>query len=110
MSQGNTTVRVSTAEVHPKHTESASSSASDPSNHDQTAISSLPHIVRREWCGLFAISSDTFTTAHVGAKSLNTQKLKVSATLCTQHYLVILLHKFVRSDKERWLKVPLDHG
>jgi hypothetical protein len=82
MSQGNTTVRVSTAEGHPQHAEPASFSASDPSNHDQAVTSSLLHIVRREWCGLFAISSDSFSTAHVGAKSLNTQKLKVNMTFC----------------------------
>lgn len=40
-----------------------------------------PRIVQRDWCGHYAISSDEFDDTTVGAKSLNTLKLRVSCML-----------------------------
>ena len=37
----------------------------------------MPQLRQHEWCGQYAISSDSFSPATVGAKSLNTHQLRV---------------------------------
>ena len=47
----------------------------------------LPQIVQRKWCGHYAISSEMFDDTTVGAKSLNTLKLRVSCLCSPAHGL-----------------------
>ena len=77
--QGNTAVEVSLAQG------GADASAAASSGDDAAANSGrgLPQMRQREWCGQYAISSNAFDDSTVGAKSLNTLKLKVSYPDCT---------------------------
>lgn len=76
--QGNTAVEVSLAKDKPE----ASTSLASPTAPSTSTDTGLPQIVQRKWCGHYAISSDTFDDSTVGAKSLNTVKLRVSRLTC----------------------------
>ena len=58
--------------------DSSTSTGQEPGN------SQPPHITAKSWCGKFALTSAEFSPDSVGAKSLNTQKLKVILSLCSQ--------------------------
>ncbi|KAL3148775.1 COP9 signalosome complex subunit 8 [Trebouxia sp. C0009 RCD-2024] len=69
---GNTAVEVSLAQGRPDASASASSGVIVASNSGRD----LPQIRQRKWCGQYAISSIAFDDNTVGAKSLNTLKLR----------------------------------
>ena len=62
-----------------------SASSASPATINSAASNSsgegLSQIVERKWCGRYAISSEGFDDSTVGAKSLNTQRLRVSCLL-----------------------------
>ncbi|KAL3148765.1 COP9 signalosome complex subunit 8 [Trebouxia sp. C0009 RCD-2024] len=72
LTQGNTAVEVSPAQGRPD----ASASASSGDNVASNSGRDLPQMRQREWCGQYAISSIAFDDNTVGAKSLNTLKLR----------------------------------
>ena len=135
--QGNTTVKAGLASDAPQSLAASSSPSGTAVATSQVppissngitpleSTSSVSQIVRRKWCGRYAIGSDDFSHNVVGAKSVNTQELKVSAgrsavnvscsfvaNLCiVAHFKCIILtsklprmHIFVKS-----LQIPIKH-
>ena len=82
--QGNTHVKASLSLDSPQ----APAASAEATNTAATAASSsrsstavVAQVVPRAWCGKYAVGAEDFSQSCVGAKSLNTQKLKV-VTCC----------------------------
>ena len=64
--------------------ESTAAVDSSTSTGQEPGAAQPPQITARSWCGKFALTSAEFSPESVGAKSLNTQKLKVILSLSSQ--------------------------